>query len=195
MLAGADKNLLLDDQMVGGVLAEHHPGVEAGLVGQEVRQSLREGRVGQAVHAPLGEHAHHRDRHARHVHRQGHGRALEVRARSASISAPARRSGYRPRRSIRSPPASGHRPPHPAPRRSPAAWSASNRHPGPWSSSCRSARSDPSTIFMILCADVIAPLKPRSSCSLVLYGLRFPSSASMDIAAAISACLRKRSIS
>ena len=50
-------------------------------------------------------------------------------------------------------------------------------------------------IFIIFFAEVIAPLKPRSSCSLVLYGFMLPSSASMDIAAAISACFKNLSMS
>ena len=47
------KDPLLHDQMVGGVLAEHHPGVKARLMGQEIRQSLRKSRVRQSVQAPL----------------------------------------------------------------------------------------------------------------------------------------------
>ena len=40
-----------------------------------------------------------------------------------------------------------------------------------------------------------APANPRSSCSLLLYGLRLASRASRLIAAAISACLNQRSAS
>ena len=50
---GCRKNPLFHDQVVGGVLAEHHPRVEPWLMGQEIRQSLRKSRVRQAVEASL----------------------------------------------------------------------------------------------------------------------------------------------
>ncbi|MBV6466870.1 MAG: hypothetical protein PGMFKBFP_02197 [Anaerolineales bacterium] len=74
------ENPLLHDEMVGGVLREHQPGIEAGFVREEVGESLRERGVGQAVEPPLGQHADHRDGRARHVHRKRDGRSLKVRA-------------------------------------------------------------------------------------------------------------------
>jgi hypothetical protein len=41
--------------MVGGVLAEHHPRVEARLVREEIGESLRERGVGEAVESPLSD--------------------------------------------------------------------------------------------------------------------------------------------
>ncbi len=80
MEAGADRMRCSTMSVIGGVLAEHQAGVEAGLVGEEVGQPLRQRRVGQPVQPPLRQHRHHRDGRAGHVHRQGTGRALEVRA-------------------------------------------------------------------------------------------------------------------
>ncbi len=43
------EHALLDDEVIGRVLAEHETGIEARFMGQEVGESLRERRIGEAI--------------------------------------------------------------------------------------------------------------------------------------------------
>ncbi len=62
-------------------MREHHPGVDAGVVGQERGEPVRARRVEQAVGAPLGDRPDLGDRDREEVADQGERRPVEVAAR------------------------------------------------------------------------------------------------------------------
>ena len=72
------EHLVLGDERRGDVLRDHEPGVEPALLDEERRQPVRQARVHEPLHTPLGDARQLGDRHRKGVEREGERLAVEV---------------------------------------------------------------------------------------------------------------------